>query len=104
MKTSWWKLDEEQDIDTKYLLITEILKNLLVEKPGRQHLNQIMKISITSYELCTRRQDLRRCNSPSVFILPKIHNLNVSWRKLHTEGHSTKQQACDLPKSHGYEG
>ena len=57
MKASWWKFDEEQqDIDTKYLLITEIKKkNLLVEKPGRQHLNQIMKISITSYELCTRR-------------------------------------------------
>ena len=26
MKTSWWKLDEEQDINTKYLLITEIKK------------------------------------------------------------------------------
>ena len=27
MKASWWKFDEEQqDIDTKYLLITEIKK------------------------------------------------------------------------------
>ena len=29
MKASWWKFDEEQqDIDTKYLLITEIKKKI----------------------------------------------------------------------------
>lgn len=27
METSWWKFNEAQDIDTKYLLITKIKKS-----------------------------------------------------------------------------
>ena len=73
-----------------------------MEKSGRQHLNQMMKISITSYGSCAPR-DLRRCSSPSAVILPKIHNLNLSRRKPLIVGHSTKQQACNLQKCQGYE-
>ena len=102
MKASWWKFDEEQDIDTKYLLITEIKKKSTSGEtcqttPQSNNENEHHQLWVVHQEIGSEKMQ------SSVFILPKIHNLNVSWRKLHIEGHSTKQPACNLQKSQDYE-
>lgn len=60
-----WMYDGEQDIysfkylSTKYLLITKEKSNFTLEKPGRNHLNQVMKMHIISIG----REYLKSCTT-----------------------------------------
>lgn len=58
-KSSSLEYDEKEDIcifwkylSVRYLLIAKEKNNFTVEKPGRPHTNQVIKVNITSNEMC----------------------------------------------------
>lgn len=80
--------------------------NFTVEKSGKHHHNQVIKVNVTSDKTHQRHEPLdmmlQEVGVISVVFLTKIHNLIPIMRKhqIQIEGLSTKQLLSTLQKRH----
>lgn len=50
-KTSGSKFVEKQNMLLPIICLTNLKSNLRVERPGRHHINQVIKVNLTSNEI-----------------------------------------------------